>query len=40
MIVKILSSAINFERIDYSERENELGKSQTLKAEYLRLSEI
>ena len=33
MIVKILSSAKNFEGIDYSERKNELGKSQLLKAE-------
>jgi len=33
MIVKILSSAKNFEGIDYSERKNELGKSQLLKTE-------
>jgi hypothetical protein len=33
MIVKKLSSAKNFEGIDYSERKNELGKSQLLKAE-------
>ncbi len=32
MIVKILSSAGNFEGIDYSERKNDLGKSQLLKA--------
>lgn len=32
MIVKILSSAKNFEGIDYSERKNDLGKSQLLKA--------
>jgi hypothetical protein len=32
MIIKILSSARNFEGIDYSERKNEQGKSQLLKA--------
>ena len=32
MIVKILSSAKNFEGIDYNERKNELSKSQLLKA--------
>ena len=32
MIIKILSSASNFEGIDYSERKNDLGKSQLLKA--------
>ena len=35
MIIKILSSDKNFEGIDYSERKNELGKSQLLKAENL-----
>ena len=33
MIVKILSSAKNFEGIDYSERKNDQGKSQLLKSE-------
>lgn len=33
MIVKILSSASNFEGIDYSERKNDLGKSQLIIAE-------
>ena len=33
MIIKILSSAKTFEGIDYSERKNELGKSQLLKVE-------
>ena len=33
MIVKILSSAQNFEGIDYSERKNDQGKSRLLKAE-------
>lgn len=32
MIIKILSSASNFEGIDYSERKNDLGKSQLIKA--------
>ena len=33
MIIKILSSAKNFEGIDYSERKNDQGKSRLLKAE-------
>lgn len=32
MIIKILSSASNFEGIDYIERKNDIGKSQLLKA--------
>jgi hypothetical protein len=32
MIIKILASTGNFEGIDYSERKNDLGKSQLLKA--------
>ena len=32
MIIKILSSAKNFEGIDYSERKNDQGRSRLLKA--------